>query len=281
MDDERYELLRRRRFSTAQIGYAPMAVDRLFNDLMNALRAGRELEPVVKAARLDKVSFGYDMAAVDEALNRVLHTPASEPGTQPVGQIPHTTTTVASTGPASPSPQPAAVAPTAMPPTLPAPAAAATGALSTAEGAKKEKVRPVPSLVLRPKRADAWVDDLIDDVTFPMARSGQQAYDVESVDDLMDSLEEARLRGVSITRIVNETRLPLATWGTQGYAVSEVDGFLDKLRGGDPRIVYSVTQPPAPNPHWVARTKESEGARMLFVVLAVFMLIVLVGIYIS
>ena len=86
-------------------------------------------------------------------------------------------------------------------------------------------------------------DDLVSrivDVRFTPVRF-REGYEMDSVDQLLDRLENAASRGQPLQPVVDTAHFPTVKW-REGYDIGEVDRFLAELATALPLATESRTQ---------------------------------------
>lgn len=82
------ELLTRRSFSIERTGYSSSEVHGLLRELHSAHHAGQDVGPLIAAANLSEVSFGYDIAEVTAHLRAISDTAGGRTGPPPAPEVP-------------------------------------------------------------------------------------------------------------------------------------------------------------------------------------------------
>lgn len=191
--DPRLELLRNASFPVASTGYQSNAVHRLLTDLRMRIQAGEPVADLL-ATDLSQVSFGYEVDAVDDLLDRLRRDPADVP-----------------------------------PPAV----AEGAGPGDTDGGADTSRVEPGPPLAdddpaLRANFLQSLADE-VERVRFPMTRRWDPGYRVDDVDAALDGFIEQLNSATLTAEHLQQARFNTTGTMESGYEVADVDDFLDRL----------------------------------------------------
>lgn len=219
------------KFSNAPRGYWAHEVDRLLSEVSAADRAGEPLAPIIGAAKLSEVGFGYDMDEVDAFLDQlragsVTTVSGSDKGEDSEGSPAGRTVPTPPTIDTTTTPEGAVLRRAARQQSASTPPTSGVSARAGQQPPHSELPNSNSSRTLSQATMLAEINRAR---LLPLAPPRESGYETSGVDRFLATLVDSIHAGQSILPALGASRFAMARRGSKGYDVGEVDELLDRL----------------------------------------------------